>query len=172
MLLVVAMLYAGAPMNQASQVKRDTAGLIAKLTAVTPGLLGDADNPEQIRKFVLLDMDSTCLPSNGKLINTDTRILAEYIAVLSTKITTPHSATEIAIDGSSDFTAHIEPAWGYDSTLCCVIFRHEGRLVYRANPLSCEAQVLKNWAVCSHFQYCTNTTSLLYGHHHFRRTFN
>lgn len=164
-LAVIAMLYAGAEQDQTVLVKRDTAGLIAKLTIVTPGLLGNADNPKQIRQFVLLDIDSTCFPSNGaKIINVDNRMPAEHMATPTSRTHMPHSAVELAIDGSPDFTAHIEPAWDYDPTLCHVVFRHEGRLVHKANPLFCEAQVLKNWAACSQFQYCTGATSFSYRH--------
>ena len=89
---------------------------------------------------------------------------ADHMATPTSRTHTPHSVVELAIGGSPDFIAYIEPAWGYDSTLCHVVFRHEGRLVRKANPLFCEAQLLKIWAACSQFQYYTGATSFSYGH--------
>jgi hypothetical protein len=168
-LQLVAKFYAGSNAAQASLIRKDTVGVIGKLTVVTPGLLGDADNPERIRKFILLDIDSTCIPSNSAgLIVAAGRLAPEHLQVRLASATSAISAEDIpqliSSDQVSDFTSHIEPAWDYDPTLCRVVYRHQGRLVSKTNPLMCEAQNLRNSAVCSIFHYGPDQWTFLWGH--------
>lgn len=164
---LIGRLYAGTSEEQASFVRPETAGIISKLTVLTPGLLGDADNPERIRQFVLLDTDSTSIPSNGAgIVNAANPLKASspLSNLLSTTTLPSKQSQQLVTEEDPDFTSHIEPAWGYDPTLCTVTFRYRGRLVHKANPLRCETLVLRYWTTCSKFHYCTDSTSFLADH--------
>jgi hypothetical protein len=164
MMTLIGRLYAGTGDEQATFVRPETAGIISKLTVLTPALLGDADHPDRIRKFVLLDVDSTSIPCNGaKIVNAvnpiarlDSARLVSAAALEKLRATTD--------ERDPDFTSHIEPAWGYDATLCTVTYRYKGRLVHKANPLRSETLILKYWASCSKFNYSTGDTAFMTGH--------
>jgi hypothetical protein len=164
MMAMIGRLYAGTSDDQASFVRPETVGIISKLTVLTPALLGDADHPERIRKFFLLDVDSTSIPSNGAKIVNATNPQARLGSTMAVSVVPDEKLQAASDDREPDFTSHIEPAWGYDTTLCIVTFRYKGRLVHKANPLRSESLVLKYWASCSKFNYCIEDTSFMNGH--------
>ena len=142
---MVAYLFAGAEDHQLDSLKPESAGLLAKLSVVTPGLLGAADTPERLSKFHLIDVDSTVFPSNGSGViflsaqKKPQRRQLEMSESLSLASTLPVQ------NPSVDFTSHIEPAWGIDSNLCQVTFRYRGRLIHQVNSLESEASVMEWW---------------------------
>jgi hypothetical protein len=62
---MAAYLFAGAESHQLEALNSSSAGIHAKLTIITAGLLGEADTPEKITKLYMLDIDPTCIPSSG-----------------------------------------------------------------------------------------------------------
>ena len=164
MMALIGRLYAGTSDEQGVSVRPETAGIISKLTVLTPALLGDADCPDRIRKFILLDVDSTAIPSNGAKIVNAVNPLARLDKPMPVNAIPYQKSQAITADEEPDFTSHIEPAWGYDPTLCTVAYRYKGRLVHRVNPLRSETLVLKYWASCSKFNYWVDDTSFMAGH--------
>jgi hypothetical protein len=143
-LRMAAYLFAGAESHQLEALNSSSAGIHAKLTIITAGLLGEADTPEKITKLYMLDIDPTCIPSSGlgiispaKQSDPEVNFFISPALDLSVPLSEPIQR--------QDFTAHIEPAWGYDSTLCLVTYRHHGRLVHRVDPSESEAAVLEWW---------------------------
>jgi hypothetical protein len=141
---LVAFLYAGTTLDQLDDVKHGTAGVHGKISLVTPGLLGDVSSPGKISKFILLDVDATSIPSNGRGLI----FPGKYDKPSMQRFIKPALDLEMPFSAmlEQDFTSHIEPAWDYDSATCLVTYRHHGRLVHKANPLEMEAAVLE-WAV-------------------------
>jgi hypothetical protein len=138
-------LFGGAETDQIQALNHGAAGLHAKLTLIIPALLGDADTPEKITKLYLLDIDPTCIPSNGLGVIMPGK---QSPAVDREPASPPLDASALAgfPAPEPDFTSHIEPAWGYDPNLCLVAYRHQGRLVHKIDPTVAEAAVLEWWA--------------------------
>ncbi|RYN62411.1 hypothetical protein AA0118_g5388 [Alternaria tenuissima] len=164
MMTLIGRLYAGTGDEQATFVRPETAGIISKLTVLTPALLGDADHPDRIRKFVLLDVDSTSIPCNGAKIVNAVNPIARLDSARLVSAAALEKLLATTDERDPDFTSHIEPAWGYDATLCTVTYRYKGRLVHKANPLRSETLILKYWASCSKFNYSTGDTAFMTGH--------
>jgi hypothetical protein len=144
-LRIAAYLLAGAEPYQVDAIGLGSIGLHARLTITTSALLGDADTPEKITKFCLLDIDPTTIPCNGlgiikpgKQSNTAVQAPMSFPLVVSQPI-------PAACDQTKDFTSHIEPAWGYDPNLCLVAYRYEGRLIHKVDPTIAEMAVLRWW---------------------------
>lgn len=164
MMTLIGRLYAGTGDEQATSVRPETAGIISKLTVLTPALLGDADHPDRIRRFVLLDVDSTSIPCNGAKIVNAVNPVARLDPPRPVSVASLLKLRTATDEKDPDFTSHIEPAWGYDATLCTVTYRYKGRLVHKANPLRSETLVLKYWASCSKFNYSIDDASFMSGH--------
>ncbi|KAK4958130.1 hypothetical protein LTR10_004555 [Elasticomyces elasticus] len=145
-MLVVAYLFAGAEADQLIMLKHGSAGLIAKLIVLSPGLLGEADTPEKMSRLYLLDVDPTSIPSNqrGIVIPGDQPdcTCQEFQANPGL----PFEAIFEATTAAPDFTSHLEPAWGFDTNLCLVAYRYRGRLIHKVNPLDAEAAILEWWS--------------------------
>ena len=147
---MVAYLFAGAEDDQLSLLKHGSAGIVAKLSVLTPGLLGEADTPRKISKLHLLDVDPTVIPSNQRGI-----VLCggeEHCKVHErhSRESLPYDASFKNWNSDPDFTSHLEPAWGYDTNLSLVAYRYKGRLIHKVNPLQAEAAVLEWWAGSQH----------------------
>ncbi|KAJ8611892.1 hypothetical protein MRB53_037688 [Persea americana] len=144
-LKVAAYLFAGAEPDQLQDDFRGVAGVAAKLIILTPGLLGEADTPFKIAKFHLLDIDPTSIPCNQR--GWIRPAPQDYGTYKTRTIDSPSRIESFAaISTEPDFTAHIEPAWKYDKTFCHVVYRHQGRIIYRTDALHAEATVLNWWA--------------------------
>ena len=143
---MVAYLFAGAENDQLTLLKHGSAGVVAKISVLTPGLLGEADTPEKISKFHLLDVDPTTIPSNQRgIILSGGEEQCKAIERPSRE-SLPFDASFDALNTDPDFTSHLEPAWGYDTNLSLVAYRYRGRLIHKVNPLEAEAAVLEWWA--------------------------
>ena len=146
-LKLLAYLYAGIETHQLDDIDDDSAGVIGKLVLLSPSLTGDADTPWKIQRFVLLDVDPTIIPCNARgIVSGGPHRFTEKGKVFmggqgSLKISDLFQLTT----DRPDFTSHIEPAWGFDTTLVMVTYRFQGRLVHRVNPLFAEASVLRHW---------------------------
>ena len=143
---MVAYLFAGAEDDQLTLLKHSSAGIVAKISVLTSGLLGEADTPEKISKFHLMDVDPTVIPSNQRGI-----ILCggeEHCKAFErqSRESLPFDASFKTSNADPDFTSHLEPAWGYDTNLSLVAYRYKGRLIHKINPLQAEAAVLEWWA--------------------------
>ena len=142
---LLAYLFIGSEARQRAQIDHRTIGVIGKLTLLNSSLLGQADTPEKVGKFVLMDIDASCMPSNiAGIIRpgsqpTTTKLTPQLLALSShdtllAKMQRPPDAL--------DFTSHIEPDWEYDTQTCLVVYRYRGRLIHRINPRYAELAVL------------------------------
>jgi hypothetical protein len=140
---LAAYLLAGAESHQLSAIDYETIGIHAKLTITASVLFGSADTPEKLTKLCLLDIDPTAIPSNELGI---IKSGVQSAPVVRDPISPPldlNTPPTLTLNEKHDFTSHIEPAWGYDTTLCFVTYRHQGRLVHRVSPLEVERAVLQ-----------------------------
>jgi hypothetical protein len=139
-LKLIAYLFAGADADQLSQVVTGAIGVLAKLSIVSAALMGSADTPEKITKFFLLDSDSSGIPSTERgLVFSSKQPRCESESPEKHEVLKSYEPAP----GSTDFTSHIEPAWGFDTNQCLVAFRYKGRLVHRVSPAEMEASLLE-----------------------------
>jgi hypothetical protein len=60
-------MFAGAPFDDQVQfVSERAVGVLGKLAIVTGSLMGQADSPEKVEKFWLLDVDQSGIPRNSR----------------------------------------------------------------------------------------------------------
>ena len=143
-LRLVGYLFAGAQDDSLHLINHDAAGLVGKISLLTPGLFGDADTPEKVSKLILLDVDTTAIPTNGQGI-IKTAKSSEVTSLFAKDYSESFDPENLTACGP-DFTSHIEPAWGYDVNLVHVVYRYKGRLVQKVDPLETEEGVLRWWA--------------------------
>ena len=139
-LKLVAYLFAGSDVDQLSLIKHGVVGVLAKLSVLSAGLVGDADTPEKITRLILLDADSSCIPSSQHGL-----VVSGIQADCKTESSLNDNAAGMwdAPHEGPDYTSHIEPAWGYDTSHCLIAFRYKGRLVHRISPSEAEAAILE-----------------------------
>lgn len=129
--------------DQLLPLRERSIGVLGKLALVTASLLGGADTPERVEKFVLLDVDPTCIPSNSR------GIVLCGLRKLCTKITPRSQAKPLDLtttdNDTVDFTSHIEPDWDYDVQRVLVAYRDHGRIVHRISPVDGDIAVLVSW---------------------------
>ena len=136
-LALVGYLFAGAENTQLGMVRRQTIGIIGKLTLVWSALLGSPVREEDLGKFTLLDVDPTCIPCSSAGIITP----GHQTAVKTVLPRNPNPedvqhtpTTDMSPQSLQDFTIHIEPDWGYDTQACLVTYRYKGRIVDCLSP--------------------------------------
>jgi len=142
---LVGYFYAGAAYEeQLLRVREGTVGILGKLTLVTASVLGGADTPRKVEKFWLLDVDSTCIPSNTLGV-----VSCGIQRCCPSKELRNGRVTRLCLDdqptNQSDFTSHIEPDWDCDVQKLLVAYRHHGRIVQRISPLVTDRLVLRCW---------------------------
>lgn len=139
-LKLVAYLFAGADLDQLSLIRHGVVGVLAKLSVLSAGLIGDADTPEKITQLILLDADSSCIPSSQHGL-----VISGIQTDCKTESSQDYGAPEVwdPSHEGPDYTSHIEPAWGYDTNHCLIAFRYKGRLVHRISPSEAEAAILE-----------------------------
>ena len=141
-LMLMAYFFAGAESGQLKIGRNESGlvGIVGKLVLLSASLLGNADHPERVSKFVLLDIDARAIASN--------ELGVLYAAPEHSPITEaakPLSSFQPLrkVEDGEDFTCHLEPAWNYDTNQCLLAYRHQGRLVHRVNVLDSERGVLR-----------------------------
>lgn len=141
---LVGYLFAGAEEEVVSSINSDAVGLVSKLSVLASALFGDADTPEKLSKLVLLDVDTSSIPTNGLgIIKTANSHKAKASYTTNTiDCLDPSTLTPC----NPDFTSSIEPAWGYDVNLVLVSYRYKGRLVFKVDPLETELAIVRGWA--------------------------
>lgn len=138
-------LFAGADWaDQLRYLPNQAVGLVGKLTIVTSSLMGEADSPEKVEKFWLLDIDPSCIPcaQNGVILSGRQEQCASTEPI--------HSPMEVDVSDTpkpvlKDFTSHIEPDWDHDSQKVLVAYRHDGRIVHRISPFESDLRTLHSW---------------------------
>jgi hypothetical protein len=147
-LRLLAYMFAGAHFrDQLRAIPERAIGVLGKLVIVTGSLMGQADCPEKVEKFWLLDIDQTCIPSNSRgIVISGNQVRCPQV---------PPRDEPSPIDLSTiaqlvpDFTLHIEPDWDYDVQRVLVGYRHEGRIVHRVSPIDSDIAVIKSWVEVS-----------------------
>jgi hypothetical protein len=129
--------------DQLRYIPEQSVGVLGKLTLVTGSLMGEADCPEKIEKFWLLDIDPTCIPStqNGFVLS------GRQSKCTSVETQASVAALDLSSDAppAGDFTSHIEPDWDHDVQRVLVAYRQDGRIVHRLSPFDSDIAVLKSW---------------------------
>lgn len=143
-LRLLAYMFAGAHFrDQLKHLPERAVGVLGKLAIVTGSMMGQADNPEKVEKFWLLDIDQSCIPSNPQgviMSGKQSRCLQSAPRAEPTTIDFMRS-----IQHDCDFTSHNEPDWDYDVQKVLVGYRHEGRIVHRVSPIDSDIVVITSW---------------------------
>ena len=137
---LIAYFFAGAGPDQVKTAwssNENACGIHGKLSILDSGLMGDADSISKLCKFVLLDVDRTCFPSNEQGV---------MIAGVPTSCATPVSIPQDELDLKTlselqdlsasrhqlaDYSSLVEPYWNVDPNQVLVAFRRHGRIVGR-----------------------------------------
>lgn len=141
---LLAILFAGAEEAQMEAMNAEVIGLHGKLTLLAASMLGHADSNDTIRKFHLLDMDATAIPSNVQgIIQSGTFISYTEPGIPTSEDKLQHfqSLTPDSLD--EDFSSHIEPDWDNDVQTCQIVFRYKGRIVRRFSPTQIEDAIYR-----------------------------
>ena len=148
---LAAYLFAGAENDQMSglgDLTHDAYGLNAKLVLLSASLIG----LDRVGELELFDIDPTCIPSDHRGI-----IRAGRQTKCTTSLVTSANALHFRdeLGDVQDFTAHLQPAWGFDPNRCLVTFRDNGRLVHKIHPGQLEYTSLV-WRKGNRLQMTTN----------------
>lgn len=151
---LVAYLFGGAELSQIRSTKYGTVGILGKLSVLYSSLLHA--QPKYFGLFSLLDIDTSYIPSNNygivssddekavpspdKIQNHSSESKKHLLPVSEFQIT-QHSQQ---IQGEHDFTVHIEPDWAFDSQMCIVVWRHNGRIVHRSTPWQIDMAIMRH----------------------------
>lgn len=138
---LVALLIVGADSDQLRAIDKDTIGIHGKISVVCASLLGAVRSQTCVSKLVLLDIDSTAIPSNVKgIIRSGVKQSLPPIKPRSRQDVTLQNLDSVDPAGlAEDFTCHIEPDWDNDIQLCQVVYRFKGRLIARLSPITIES---------------------------------
>ena len=143
-LRVVAYLFAGAEEDQLDIVSPTTSiGMIGKLSLLDSSVLGGPCAVDEIGQFVLLDIDTSAIPSNA-------RGLVSAGKATNVQSTTPSQTSPVfdiernLLTKTEDFTSHIEPDWEHDVQACLVVYRYKGRIIHKVNVRQHE-KILWDW---------------------------
>ena len=143
---LIAYLFAGSESRQRAQIDGQTIGILGKLTLLGSSLLGQAATLEDVGKFVLMDIDASCIPSNvAGIVRPGNQPKAGKLTPQSSRL----SALDVQLEDiwrqsqDIDFSCHIEPDWEFDTQRCLVVYRSGGRLVHRVNPLLIDCALLE-----------------------------
>lgn len=143
MLKLLALFFAGADKEQLRRLSLETVGIHAKLSIFNASLLGNIDHFQKAGKFVLIDIDPSCIPSTAKglIMASEPRMLYQTTNLPSDKHIQRIEDVKPG-ETEDDLTSHVEPDWDYDVQACCIVFRYNGRLIHRFSPIELEYTVL------------------------------
>ncbi|KAH0565506.1 hypothetical protein GP486_001100 [Trichoglossum hirsutum] len=143
-LKLLALFFAGAEKDQITWVSDSIIGVHAKLSLLSASTLGNADTPDKVSKFFLLDVDATAIPSNARGLVTGGANRSElHTCIVPDQRECLESIENVRPGGLEvDFTTHVEPDWEYDIQSCTVVFRYRGRVIRRLSPLAIDLALL------------------------------
>ena len=128
-------LFAGVELEALKQLGPTTVGVMGKISLLTYACIGKIASPDDASKFCLLDVDTSCIPSNSRGVVAEGHASSIRITPLDDELRGMPELQDVALaDGDEDFTSRIEPDWENDMQTVVVVFRHRGRLVSRVPP--------------------------------------
>ena len=133
LLRAAAYLFAGADEALKDPLSPETTiGIIGKLSLLDSCMLGCPRSMDEIGHLVLLDTDSSIIPSNAMgIVSAGTMPPVRALRTFS-RVPLKDIEAELHTE-QDDFTSHIEPDWENDAGACMVVYRYGGRLVYKTN---------------------------------------
>ena len=150
-LILAGYLFAGVS-EQLSEltIECNALGIVARLTLLTKACLGAISKPSDLGHFMMLDVDASSLPCNGRGIVLGGRSRASANPIIMQW--RPDEKPTVSFDTldvlrQDDFTIHLEPDWAEDLQALMLTYRHRGRVVHHLPPSHVEwgfARALSN----------------------------